>query len=86
VCNGVDQVNNDFVRRCAASFKAANSGIDTEVVLVEKASKTTWNRRRTRIRPATRRRKRSGPSGNHGREKMYDPLASAKSQNQCVDL
>jgi hypothetical protein len=75
-CSGVDQVDNDFVARCAASFKAANSGdIDVLVVLVEKASKKAPDdlEQEENEDKASDKEK----SGNHGlaeEKKMYDPL------------
>jgi DNA-binding transcriptional regulator GbsR (MarR family) len=75
----VDQVDNDFVARCAASFKAVKSGdIDTLVVLVEKASKKTPDDlEKEESEDKASDTKKEEKSGNHGsaeEKKMYDPL------------
>ena len=75
----VDQVDNDFVARCVASFKAANSGdIDTLVMLVEKASKKMPDElEKAEIEDKASDAEKEEKSGNHGsaeEKKMYDPL------------
>jgi len=75
----VDQVDNDFVARCLASFKTAKSGdIKTLVVLVEKASKkTSDDLEKEENEDAARDTTKEVRSGNHGsaeEKKMYGPL------------
>jgi len=75
----VDQVDNDFVARCAASLKAAKSGdIDTLVMLVEKASKKTPDdlekEENDDKASDTKKEEKSGNHGSAEEKKMYDPL------------
>jgi hypothetical protein len=87
----VDQVDNDFVARCAASFKAANSGdIDVLVVLVDKASKKALDDlEQEENEDKASDTKKEEKSGNHGsaeEKKMYDPLVCNNLPDFCLLL
>jgi hypothetical protein len=87
----VDQVDNDFVARCAASFKAANSGdIDVLVVLVDKASKKAPDDlEQEENEDKASDTKKEEKSGNHGsaeEKKMYDPLVCNTLPDFCLLL
>jgi hypothetical protein len=75
----VDQVDKDFVARCLASFKTANSkDIDNLVGLVGKASKKTPDDLEMEENEDkagdTKKEEKSGNHGSAEEKKMYDPL------------
>ena len=75
----LDQVDNDFVARCLASFKTAKRGdLNTLVALVGKASKKTpddLEKEENEDKAAdTKKEERSGNHGSAEEKKMYDPL------------
>jgi len=75
----VDQVDNDIVARCLASFKTAKSGdINTLLELVGNASKKTpddLEKEENEDKAGdTKKEERGGNHGSTEEKKMYDPL------------